>query len=137
MCIGSKRDKSKHCQFHHDYGHDTDECFELKEEIEAFIQRGQQRQFVSRPYKCNERLNNVKQLAQREEGGPKLVKEIKIIMRGPSKFGTSHNSRKGCIREVRQSGEHYWQGQSIETVNWDERPIEVSLAFTDADIQGA
>lgn len=94
MHVGSKKDKSKYCWFHHDYGHDTEECFELKEENEAPIQRGQLRQFVSRLYRRNERPNNVGQPTQRMEGEPKLVKEIKTIMGGPSKFDTSHNSQK-------------------------------------------
>lgn len=61
MHVGSKRDKSKYYQFHRDYGHDTEECFELKEDIKALIWRGQLRQFVSRLYRHNERPNNVAQ----------------------------------------------------------------------------
>ena len=33
----SKQNKSKFCRFHHDHGHDTDECYELKQQIEALI----------------------------------------------------------------------------------------------------
>ncbi|XP_057948224.1 uncharacterized protein LOC131143879 [Malania oleifera] len=35
-----KRDMSKFCAFHRDHGHDTEECIQLKKEIEALIQRG-------------------------------------------------------------------------------------------------
>ena len=31
----SKRNKSKYCCFYQDHGHDTDECYDLKEQIEA------------------------------------------------------------------------------------------------------
>ncbi|XP_077246024.1 uncharacterized protein LOC143885861 [Tasmannia lanceolata] len=43
---GNKRDKSKYCQFHRDHGHDTDECWHLKEEIELMINRGYLKKYV-------------------------------------------------------------------------------------------
>ena len=36
----SKRNKSKHCCFHRDHGHDTDECYDLKQQIEVLIKQG-------------------------------------------------------------------------------------------------
>ncbi|XP_077242619.1 uncharacterized protein LOC143883152 [Tasmannia lanceolata] len=43
---GSKRDKSKYCQFHKDHGHDTSECRHLKEEIELLIKREYLQKYV-------------------------------------------------------------------------------------------
>ncbi|XP_077223965.1 uncharacterized protein LOC143857425 [Tasmannia lanceolata] len=43
---GNKRDKSKYCRFHRDNGHDTDECWQLKEEIELLINRGYLKRYV-------------------------------------------------------------------------------------------
>ena len=34
------RDNSKYCEFHRDYGHCTDDCIQLKREIEYLIRRG-------------------------------------------------------------------------------------------------
>ena len=35
-----QRDKRKYCRFYRDYGHNTDECRTLKDEIKALICRG-------------------------------------------------------------------------------------------------
>ena len=36
----SKRNKSKYYRFHCDHGHDMDECYDLKQQIEALIKQG-------------------------------------------------------------------------------------------------
>ena len=41
------RDNSKYCEFHKDYGHRTDDCIQLKREIEYLIWRGYLRRFIS------------------------------------------------------------------------------------------
>ena len=41
------RDNSKYCEFHRDYGHRTDNCIQLKREIEYLIRRGYLRRFIS------------------------------------------------------------------------------------------
>ena len=36
----AKRDQSKYCRYHRDVGHDTNNCHELKDEIEDLIRQG-------------------------------------------------------------------------------------------------
>ena len=44
----TKRLKNKYCRFHHDYGHDTADCYDLKQQIEALIREGKLQKFVSK-----------------------------------------------------------------------------------------
>ena len=42
------RNKKKYCRFHRDHDHDTEDCIQLKEEIQELINRGYLRDFVGR-----------------------------------------------------------------------------------------
>ena len=42
----NRRNPSKYCHFHRDHGHDTDDCYDLKIQIEDLIQCGHLRQYV-------------------------------------------------------------------------------------------
>ena len=47
----SKQNKSKYCRFHRDYGHDTDECYDLKQHIEVLIKQGKLKNFLGQDHK--------------------------------------------------------------------------------------
>ena len=36
----SKRSRDKYSHFHHDHGHDTSDCYNLKQQIETLIRQG-------------------------------------------------------------------------------------------------
>ncbi|XP_065622630.1 uncharacterized protein LOC136064614 [Quercus suber] len=42
----NKRNRNKYCRFHRDHGHDTDECFDLKQQVENLIRQGKLRNFL-------------------------------------------------------------------------------------------
>ena len=44
----SMRDKRKYCRFHKDHGHYTEDCRDLKEQIEELIWKGKLQQYVKR-----------------------------------------------------------------------------------------
>ncbi|XP_023900819.1 uncharacterized protein LOC112012667 [Quercus suber] len=46
------RDKNKYCQFHKDHGHYTEDCQDLKEQIEELIQKGKFQKFVKKGEYC-------------------------------------------------------------------------------------
>ena len=41
------RDNTGYCEFHRDYGHRTDDCIQLRKEIEYLIRRGYLRHFTT------------------------------------------------------------------------------------------
>ena len=42
----NKRNRNKYCHFHRDHGHDTDEYFDLKQQIKNLIGQGKLRNFL-------------------------------------------------------------------------------------------
>ena len=42
----ARRSKDLYYRFHRDYGHTTEDCYVLKEQIEALIRQGKLRKFV-------------------------------------------------------------------------------------------
>ena len=36
----NKRDRTKYCEFHEDHGHDTNDCIDLRKEIETCVRKG-------------------------------------------------------------------------------------------------
>ena len=44
----NRRSKDKYCRFHRDHGHDTADCYDLKQQIEALIIQGKLQRFVKK-----------------------------------------------------------------------------------------
>ena len=42
----NKRPKNKYCCFHRDHGHEISNCYDLKQQIGAFIRQGKLQQFI-------------------------------------------------------------------------------------------
>ena len=47
----NKCNRNKYCRFYRDHGHDTAECFDLKQQIENLIRQEKLRNFLRRGYK--------------------------------------------------------------------------------------
>ena len=89
----NKRNKNKYCRFHSDHGHDTDECFDLKQQIENLIRQGKLRHFVGRDHK-DEKLK-----AKMEESSRPPLGEIRVIIGGTSARQTS-KSKKTYLKVI-------------------------------------
>ena len=81
----NKRNRNKYCRFHRDYGHDIDECFDLKQQIENLIRQGKLRNFLGRNHKDEKLKGKI------EESSRPPLGEIRVIIRGSS---TGHPSPK-------------------------------------------
>ena len=91
----NKRNRNKYFRFHRDHGHDTDECFDLKQQIKNLIRQGKLRNFLERDYK-DEKL---KLKAKVEELSRPQLREIRMIIGGGS-TGQSSKSRKTYLKVV-------------------------------------
>ena len=53
-----RADKIFYCQYHRDYGHDTDACRELRQAIEQLIQNGKLGNFTNQRHRDSDDQNN-------------------------------------------------------------------------------
>ena len=58
------RDNTRYCEFHRDYGHRTDDCIQLKREIEYLIWRRYLRRFISPENQPHNQAQNQAQTQQ-------------------------------------------------------------------------
>ena len=115
----NKRNRNKYCHFHRDHGHDTDECFDLKQQIENLTRHGKLRNFLGRDYK-DEKLK-----AKVEESSRPSLGEIRMIVGGGS-TGQSSRARKTYLKVVQNV---QLSGRSPKT----RTPDEQAITFTDED----
>ena len=88
----NKCNKKKYCRFHRDHGHDTDECYDLKQQIENFIRQGKLRHIVGRDHKDEKLKVKVEELSW-------PLGEIRVIIGGTS-TGQSLKFRKTYLKVV-------------------------------------
>ncbi|RWW42647.1 hypothetical protein BHE74_00051782 [Ensete ventricosum] len=80
------RDRRRYYRFHHDYGHDTEECYDLKNQIKDLIHHDHLDRYIREP--CELSLH------------PKGLVEwhINVIVGGPTAGGISSSARKTYAR---------------------------------------
>ena len=96
-----KRDPKKYCCFHKDHGHYTDECRDLKEQIEELIQRGKLQKFIKRDNHPKARTKDKAPDDVKDDGRdhPKqAVGEIRTITGGPITGGSYRSLKKTYYR---------------------------------------
>ena len=93
----SKRSRGKYCHFHRDHGHNTSECYDLKQQIKALIRQRKLQRFVSR-----ERANPPPEQAARKDNERPMppLRDIRMIVGGSTTTGSSRKARKPYLRMV-------------------------------------
>ena len=115
----NKRNRNKYCRFHRNHGHDTNECFDLKQQIENLIKQWKLRNFLGRDYK-DEKLK-----AKVEESSRPPLEEIRMII-GGSSTGQSSRSRKTYLKVV-HNVQLFGRSPKTRTTN------EQAITLTDED----
>ena len=93
----NKRSRDKYCRFHRDHDHDTANCYNLKQQIEALIRQRKLQRFV-RKKKMDPPQ---KQAPQRENEHPRPpIGDIRMILGGTTTIGLSKKARKTYLRMV-------------------------------------
>ncbi|XP_058111675.1 uncharacterized protein LOC131254991 [Magnolia sinica] len=120
-----QRDRQKFCRFYRYHGHNTDDCVDLKDEIESLIRKGHLHRYTKK-----ERATRKEEREQERPNNP-MEEPVKIctIFGGSASGGDSNRARKTYSRK--SNPEHY--------IHLTERPSKelwvspYSLTFTEDD----
>ena len=91
----SMQNKSKYYHFQRDHRHDTDECYDLLQQIEVLIKQGKFKNFLGRDHKDERQPLKGKA----EEPMCQPLGEGRVIM-GRTSIGSSSKAKKTCLRLV-------------------------------------
>ena len=124
----AKRDNTKYCELHRDYGHRTDDCIQLRKEIEYLIRRGYLHHFITPEGQDQAQQPQPLQQATTQHQQP--LGEIHVISRGFSGGRESSSARKAHLRSIRS-------GEVMEVQAVSKLPrLDTSITFSDSDLEG-
>ena len=113
----NKRSRDKYCRFHRDHGHDTADCYDLKQQIKAFIKQGKLHKFVSK-----EKVDPPpqEQRPQRDNEHPRPpIGDIRMIVGGTATIGSSKKARKTYLRMI----QNVQLTGFVAKIAWREGPV--------------
>ena len=116
-----KQNESKYDSFHCNHGHDTDKCYDLKQQIETLIKQGKLKKFIGRDHKDERQPMKGKA----KEPARQPLGEVRIIKGGTS-TGSSSKAKKTYLREVQNV---QISGRPPRMI----REVELTIIFTDKD----
>jgi ribosomal protein L25 (general stress protein Ctc) len=96
-----KRSRDKYCRFHSDHGHNTEDCYDLKRQIEELIKQGKLQRFVERGQREGRPQGPRQQRPPMEVLlRPPPLGEIHVITGGMAAGGTSRSLQKAYARQI-------------------------------------
>ena len=113
----NKRSRDKYCRFHRDYGHNTADCYDLKQQIEPLIRQGKLKRFVSK-----ERIDPPaqEQHPRQENERPRPpIGDIRMIVGGTVAAESSKKAHKTYLRMV----QNVQLTGTVPNIAWREGPI--------------
>ncbi|RZS19581.1 hypothetical protein BHM03_00051999 [Ensete ventricosum] len=91
------QDTRRYCRFHHDYGHDTEECHDLKNQIKDLIRQGHLSHYVREPCQASEGCYS-RNPSPRPRGP--IEKQINVIVGRPTSGGDNSSAQKAYAEEA-------------------------------------
>ncbi|XP_030970642.1 uncharacterized protein LOC115991025 [Quercus lobata] len=101
------RDKNKYCRFHRDHGHLTEDCRDLKEQIEELIRKGKLQKYVKKgeysKFRDDSKIQH--EAFSRDDDHTsqpprKVIGEINTITGGPFSGGSFRSLKKAYHRQL-------------------------------------
>ncbi|XP_059623069.1 uncharacterized protein LOC132266234 [Cornus florida] len=128
----TRRSKDKYYRFHKDHGHNTDDCFDLKSQIENLIRRGKLHGYAA---DCEKGTGQP--IRENRENNPPAhpLGEIKVISGGLAGGGELSLAQKSHVRRARSSIGVNKVGISKPQTKFPKREGEV-IIFSEEDAKG-
>ena len=131
------RDNTRYCEFHRDYRHRTDDCIQLRKEIEYLIRRGYLRRFIAPEGQTRNQAQSQVQDQQPPLPPRQIITqyqqplgEIHVISGGFAGGGESSSGRKAHLRSIRL-------GEVMEVQVVSKLPrLDTSITLSNSDLEG-
>ena len=122
----TKRDNMRYCEFHRDHGHRTNDCIQLRKEIEYLIRRGYLQRFVALEGQSQAQPPPRQTTTQHQLP----LGEIHVISGGFAGGGESSSARKAHLHSIRSGGV-----MEVQAVSKFPR-LNTAITFSDSDLEG-
>ncbi|GKV50035.1 hypothetical protein SLEP1_g56750 [Rubroshorea leprosula] len=130
-----RADKSKHCDYHRVYGHNTEDCQHLKDELEFLARNGKlEGAYRGRPFNRKGQGPRTTAPNQKDRKGvgyagiPPPSGTINMISGGVHSGGQSARGRKAYARQVMTVNKNRPLKRLFEEAEWENAPITFSPA---------
>ncbi|XP_059627389.1 uncharacterized protein LOC132270212 [Cornus florida] len=129
----TKRSLGKYCRFHRDHGHNTEDCFDLKNQIENLVRKGHLRKFTTENGKGGS--NPAREGRDDRPPQHQPMGEIKVISGGFAGGGETSSARRAHTRSIRSFSEVNEVGMTSPPTKLP-RVEEPVITFSEEDDKG-